>query len=142
MGDLLDQVIKYDTKEYEEEEKHLSFCIIGRTNVGKSTLMNSILNKERVVTSPLEHTTRDAIDEDFYYNKELFTIIDTAGIRRKGHVKEAAEKLSVMRTEQSIKRSDMILLVLDGSAELNEQDESIGGLAFDANIPTIIVVNK
>ncbi|MDR2821679.1 MAG: ribosome biogenesis GTPase Der, partial [Mycoplasmataceae bacterium] len=142
MGDLLDQVIKYDTKEFEEEEKHLSFCIIGRTNVGKSTLMNSILNKERVVTSPLEHTTRDAIDEDFYYNKELFTIIDTAGIRRKGHVREAAEKLSVMRTEQSIKRSDMILLVLDGSAELNEQDESIGGLAFKANIPTIIVVNK
>ncbi|GMO13695.1 MAG: ribosome biogenesis GTPase Der [Mycoplasmoidaceae bacterium] len=142
VGDLLDKVIQNDTKGFSEEEKSTSFCIIGRTNVGKSTLMNCILGKERVVTSPIEHTTRDAIDEDFLYNKEKYTIIDTAGIRRKGHVKEAAEKLAVLRTEQSIKRSDIILLVLDGSADFNEQDESIGGLAYDANIPTIIVVNK
>jgi GTP-binding protein len=104
--------------------------------------MNSILGEERVVVSPIEHTTRDAIDEDFHYNKELYTIIDTAGIRRKGHIKEQAEKFAVERTNQAIHRSDMILFVLDGSNGFNEQDEVIGGLAFKANIPTIIVVNK
>jgi GTP-binding protein len=143
IGELLDEIIKDKTlHSYDEKEKHTSFCIIGRTNVGKSTLMNAILNKERVVTSPIEHTTRDAIDENFYYNKELFTIIDTAGIRRKGHIKDQIEKYAVMRTEGAIQRSNIVLLVLDGSQDFNEQDEVIGGLAHKANIPTIIVVNK
>jgi GTP-binding protein len=142
IGDLLDEVISVNPKQFDQEEKHTSFCIIGRTNVGKSTLMNSILGQERVVTSAIEHTTRDAIDDDFYYNKELFTIIDTAGIRRKGHIKDQVEKYAVKRTEAAISRSDMILLVLDGSQPFNEQDEVIGGLAFKANIPTIIVINK
>jgi GTP-binding protein len=93
IGDLLDDVIKFKPSLVEEKkEEHTSFCIIGRTNVGKSTLMNSILHKERVVASPIEHTTRDSIDEDFYYEKELFTIIDTAGIRRKGRVTDNIEK--------------------------------------------------
>jgi GTP-binding protein len=144
IGDLLDEVIKQGGKEVDNpiNDEHISFCIIGRTNVGKSTLMNTILHKERVVASALEHTTRDAIDEDFYYNKELFTIIDTAGIRRKGHVKDNIEKFAVMRTQQAVERSNLILLVLDGSQPFNEQDEAIGGIAFKANIPTIIIINK
>ncbi|MDR2636560.1 MAG: ribosome biogenesis GTPase Der [Mycoplasmataceae bacterium] len=142
MGELLDELIKYNPVNYSDNEKHISFCIIGRTNVGKSTLMNSILNQDRVVVSEKEHTTRDAVDEDFYYKKELYTIIDTAGIRRKGHIKTQAEKFAVERTNQAIGRSDMILFVIDGDNGFNEQDEVIGGLAYKANVPTIIVVNK
>ncbi|MDR0752823.1 MAG: ribosome biogenesis GTPase Der [Mycoplasmataceae bacterium] len=142
VGDLLDKISTYTSGVELEEKTHTSFCIIGKTNVGKSTLMNTILHEERVLVSPIEHTTRDAIDQDFFYNKELFTLIDTAGIRRKGHISDPAEKFSVMRTEKAIERSDIILFVIDGSIPFTEQDEVIGGLAFKANIPTIIVVNK
>jgi GTP-binding protein len=131
IGDLLDAVFKDSQAELLQDniDTHVRFCIIGRTNVGKSTLMNGILNKERAVVSPIEHTTRDSINEDFYYNKELFTIIDTAGIRRKGRVTDVIEKYAVMRTELAIEESNLILLVLDVSEPFNEQDEVIGGLA-------------
>jgi GTP-binding protein len=143
IGDVLDEVIKTKpTLPPKEEEKRTKFCIIGRTNVGKSTLMNCILQKERVVASPIEHTTRDAVDEDFKYQGKNYTIIDTAGIRRKGKIGNGIEKYAVMRTQQAIERSDVILLVLDASTDFNEQDEVIGGLAYKANVPTIIVVNK
>lgn len=143
IGDLLDEVIKFKPALVQaEKEQRTKFCIIGRTNVGKSTLVNTILHEERVVTSPIEHTTRDSIDEDFVYNKKKYTIIDTAGIRRKGKITDNIEKYAVLRTQQAIERSDIILLVLDGSKPFNEQDEVIGGLAFKANMPTIIVINK
>jgi GTP-binding protein len=141
-GTLMDEIAKYTQGFKDKEEKDTKFCIIGKTNVGKSTLMNAILNKERVLVSPIEHTTRDAIDENFYMNNELYTIIDTAGIRRKGHITDIAEKFSIMRTQQAIERSDIILFMIDGSIPFTEQDEIIGGLAYKANIPTIIIVNK
>jgi GTP-binding protein len=144
VGDLLDYVIKTfkSSKVKEEKDESFKFCIIGRTNVGKSTLLNTILGEERSIASPIEHTTRDSIDVDFSYHQDKFTIIDTAGIRRKGKIKDNIEKFAILRTQEAVERSDLIILVLDGSEEFNEQDEVIGGIAFKANIPTIICVNK
>lgn len=95
-----------------------------------------------MLVSDIPGTTRDAIDATFSYNKELYKVIDTAGIRRKGKIETRIEKFSVQRTQQAISRSKMILLMLDGSVDLSEQDEVIGGLCYEANLPTIIVVNK
>lgn len=142
VGDLLDIIIDNDKSKEEENDKGFPIAIIGRPNVGKSSLVNAILNEERVIVSDIAGTTRDAIDTSFLYNKRKYTIIDTAGIRRKGKVKESIEKYSVIRVEQSIKRAKILLLVLDSSEEFNELDEVIGGLVFSANIPSIIVVNK
>lgn len=145
IGDLLDEIIKYDTNnknKFISKNLSLTFCIIGKTNVGKSTLTNSLLNEERVLVSPKPHTTRDSIDIEFKYNNNLYTIIDTAGIRRKGKIENDIEKYAVLRTQQSVERSEVVILLLDGSQPFNEQDEVIGGIAYKANIPTIICVNK
>jgi GTP-binding protein len=141
-GDLLDEIIKLSPRDTFDFNKNFSFCIIGRTNVGKSTLLNAIVKEERVIASPIEHTTRDSIDVEFNFNKEKYTIIDTAGIRRKGKIIDNVEKYAVLRTINSTERSNLIILLIDGSEPFNEQDETIGGIAFKANIPTIIVVNK
>ncbi len=141
-GDMLDQIITSFKSDKEHESSSLTFCIIGRPNVGKSSLTNAILRKERVIVSDVAGTTRDSIDVDFKYNNKIFTLIDTAGIRRKGKIEQGVEKYSVMRAERAIARSQVVLLVLDGSQEFTEQDEVIGGLCHEANIPTIIIVNK
>lgn len=141
IGDLLDEVIQTKQTASKEHET-FKFCIIGRPNVGKSSLVNTILQEERVIASPIANTTRDAIDSDFKRNNEYFTIIDTAGIRRKGKIRENVDKYALLRVEQSISRSKLIVVLLDGSEEFNEQDEVIAGLAYKANIPTIIAVNK
>jgi GTP-binding protein len=143
IGDLLDQVIKYVNKDTKHQDNDaFPFCIIGRPNVGKSTLVNTILQEERVLVSPIAHTTRDSIDVDFKHNGKQFTIIDTAGIRRKGKIVDNIEKYAVLRTQQAIERSKLVIFMLDGSEDFSEQDEVIGGLAFKANLPTIICVNK
>ncbi len=145
VGDLLDKLILKDfkkLKEKEEDTKSFSIAIIGKPNVGKSSLVNAILHEERVIVSKIAGTTRDAIDTDFKWNEKKYTIIDTAGIRRKGKIKEDIEKYSVIRVDQSIRRAKVILLVLDGSEEFSELDEVIGGKIHDANIPSIIIVNK
>ncbi|MGL4948531.1 MAG: ribosome biogenesis GTPase Der [Mycoplasma sp.] len=141
-GDLLDEIIGGLPTDVKKENDALTFCIIGRPNVGKSSLTNSLLHKERVIVSDVPGTTRDSIDVDFKYNGDHFTLIDTAGIRRKGKVQEAVEKFAVMRAERAIARSKIVLLVLDGSQPFREQDEVIGGLISSANIPAIIIVNK
>lgn len=141
IGDLLDNVIKKFKNKIIQKKDHTTFCIIGRPNVGKSSLVNCILNEERVIVSDQAGTTRDSIDVDFKYYNKWFTLIDTAGIRRKGKI-QGIEKYSVLRAEGAIAKSNIILLVLDGSMNFTEQDEVIGGLASKANIPTIIVVNK
>ncbi len=143
VGDLLDEIIKIiKLVKQKNQNNNLTFCIIGKPNVGKSTLTNSILNEDRVLVSPIPNTTRDSINIDFKYNNKLYTIIDTAGIRRKGKIIEKVEKYAVLRTQTAVAESKIILLMLDGSQEFSEQDEIIGGIAFKANIPTIIVVNK
>jgi GTP-binding protein len=143
IGDLLDEVIKFIAKDNKlTKNESFPFCVIGRTNVGKSTLINTILQEERVLVSPIAHTTRDSVDVEFKHNGDFFTIIDTAGIRRKGKITDNIEKYAVMRTQHSIEHSKLIVFMLDGSEPFNEQDEVIGGLAFKANLPTIICVNK
>jgi GTP-binding protein len=145
VGDLLDELIKYQKitpKALLKIDNRITFCIIGRTNVGKSTLTNSLLNEERVLVSNIPHTTRDSIDVEFKYNNNHYTIIDTAGIRRKGKITDNIEKYAILRTQQSVEKSKIIVLLLDGSEPFNEQDEIIGGIAHKANIPTIICVNK
>lgn len=141
IGDLLDKIVTTKLTAKKENQTY-KFCIIGRPNVGKSTLVNSILNEERVITSPKANTTRDAIDSDFKRNGNYYTIIDTAGIRRKGKIKENVDKYALLRVGQSISRSDLIVVLLDAYEGFNEQDEVIAGLAYKANIPTIIAINK
>lgn len=144
VGDLLDEVIK-DINKIEPLDKNdasYCFCIIGKPNVGKSTLFNSIVNQNRVIVSDIAGSTRDSIDTNFKYHQEEFKIIDTAGIRRKGKIVTNVEKYSVLRAQKAIKRSQCILLMIDVATGFTEQDEVIGGLAHAANIPTIIVVNK
>ena len=141
IGDLLDKIVSYDIGEIKVNDSY-KFCIIGRPNVGKSSLVNAILNKERVIVSNIPGTTRDAIDSDFSRDGKKYTIIDTAGIRKKSKMGIGIDKYAFIRVEQSIARSDLIVVVLDGSQEFNEQDEVIAGLAHKANIPSIIVVNK
>lgn len=144
IGDLLDEIILQSNKVPDEpkQEDNFCFCIIGKPNVGKSTLFNTIINENRVIVSDIPGSTRDSIDTTFKYNDQEFTIIDTAGIRRKGKIKINVEKYAVLRAQKAIKRSKCILLVLDVAEGFTEQDEIIGGLAYEANIPTIIVVNK
>lgn len=145
IGDLLDEIVKkinlypHDFKQTDDSYK---FCIIGKTNVGKSSLVNAILNSNRVIVSNQVNTTRDSIDCEFKYHKKKFTIIDTAGIRRKGKMSTTIDKNCYLRTKQAISRSELIIILLDGSEELSEQDKTISGLIYGANIPSIIVVNK
>ncbi len=143
IGDLLDVVVKnFNPSANKIELDKTAFCVIGRPNVGKSTLVNSLVHEERVIVSNIAGTTRDSIDCNFKYDGKYYTIIDTAGIKRKSKITDHIEKFALSRTQDAISRSNLILLILDGSEDFNEQDEIIGGLAFDANIPTIIVVNK
>lgn len=141
IGDLLDEINK-SVSEKKVNQDSIRFCIVGKTNVGKSTLVNTILREERMLVSNIPHTTRDSVDSNFKKNNKMYTIIDTAGIRRKGKITENVEFYSVLRTKDAISRSQIAILLLDGSHEFNEQDETIGGLLHKANIPTIICVNK
>ena len=143
IGELLDQVIvKLGDKRAVETAKITSLAVIGRPNVGKSSLVNAILAEERVIVSPIAGTTTDAIDTYFQYNKEKYALIDTAGIRRKGKITNNVEKYSVIRTTEAIKRSDVILFLLDAKEGIIEQDLTVAGLAKNLDKPVIIVVNK
>ncbi|WP_381415283.1 ribosome biogenesis GTPase Der [Spiroplasma endosymbiont of Anurida maritima] len=143
IGDLLDDVIsKIDIKEEEKDENTVSFSIIGKPNVGKSSLTNAILNEQRVIVSDIAGTTTDAIDSRFTRNKQDYVVIDTAGIRRKGKVYENVEKYSVLRTLKAIERSDIVILMLDVTEDISDQDTNIGGIAFEQGKPVIIAMNK
>ena len=140
--DLL-QEITSDFNEIEEEDsKSIKFSVIGRPNVGKSSLVNAILNEERVIVSNVAGTTRDAIDTPFTYHGEEFVVIDTAGMRKKGKIYETVEKYSLLRSMKAIDRSDVCLLVIDASEGIIEHDKHIAGYAIEAGKPVIIVVNK
>ena len=126
----------------EEDNDVIKFSVIGRPNVGKSSLVNAILNEERVIVSPIAGTTRDAIDTPFTYHNEKFVVIDTAGMRKKGKVYETVEKYSLLRSMKAIDRSDVCLLVIDAESGIIEHDKHIAGYAIEAGKPIIIVVNK
>ncbi len=141
--DLLEEIVK-DFREYESEEENniLKIAVIGRPNVGKSSLVNALLNEERVIVSDISGTTRDAIDTPFTYNKEDYLLIDTAGMRKKGKVYESVEKYSLIRSLKAIDRSDICLLVLNREEGIIEHDKHIAGYAIEKGKGIIIVVNK
>jgi len=144
IGDLLDEVIKHFADEQEEEEDDvIKFSLIGRPNVGKSSLINAILGEERVIVSDIAGTTRDAIDTSFVSESgQTFQMIDTAGMRKRGKVYEKTEKYSVMRAMRAIDRSDVVLVVLNAEEGIREYDKRIAGFAHEAGKGIIIVVNK
>ena len=144
VGDLMDEVLAAlpcdRTKEVEEEITKIA--VVGRPNVGKSTLVNRLLGYERVVANPTAGTTRDAVDTRFTVNKKPYLLIDTAGIRRKGKTVEKVEKYSVMDALRSIERADVVLIVLSAEDGVTEQDSKIAGYAYEAGRGCIFVVNK
>ncbi|MBO8176612.1 ribosome biogenesis GTPase Der [Aeribacillus pallidus] len=144
LGDVLDAVVshfpKKDVKEYEDDV--IKFCLIGRPNVGKSSLVNAILGEERVIVSDIAGTTRDAVDTPYTYNGQKYVIIDTAGMRKKGKIYESTEKYSVLRALRAIERSDVVLVVLNAEEGIREQDKRIAGYAHEAGRAIVIVVNK
>ncbi len=144
LGDLLDEVVKhFETRSDEDyDDDIIKFSLIGRPNVGKSSLVNAILGEERVIVSDIAGTTRDAIDTTFKYSGQEFVIIDTAGMRKKGKVYETTEKYSVLRALKAIERSDVVLVVLNGEEGIIEQDKRIAGYAHEAGKAVVIVVNK
>lgn len=144
VGDLLDLVISLmpDKTKKDDQSDSIKFCLIGQPNVGKSTLANAIIGENRSIISNIPGTTRDAIDTKFTRNGKKYVVIDTAGIRKQGKIYENAEKYSVLRALKALERSDIAVLVLDGSCELNEQDKRIAGYARENNRPMIIVINK
>ena len=144
LGDLLDEVVTHFPEEVEDEkaEDTIYFSLIGRPNVGKSSLVNALLNEERVIVSDVEGTTRDAVDTYLRKDDQDFVIIDTAGIRKRGKVYESTEKYSVLRALKAIDRSDVVLVVLDAETGIREQDKAIAGYAHEAGRAIVIVVNK
>ena len=143
-GDLLDECIKYFPPETDEEDDSdvVQVAIIGKPNVGKSSLTNRILGEERVIVSNVAGTTRDAIDSRFTNSKGSFVFIDTAGMRKKSKVDDNIEKYSVLRATMAIERSDVCLILIDAQEGVTEQDTKVAGLAHDAGKACIIVVNK
>ncbi|MDD3898637.1 MAG: ribosome biogenesis GTPase Der [Syntrophomonadaceae bacterium] len=143
-NDLLDQVIAQfaPAKDYEEDKNAIKIALVGRPNVGKSSLVNALLGEQRVIVSDIPGTTRDAIDTPFRYNNTDYILIDTAGIRKKSRIKEATEKYSVIRALKSIERADVVLTMLDATEGVNEQDQRIAGYVHEAGRANILVVNK
>ena len=143
-GDLLDECVKYFPPEGEEEEDddRIQVAIIGKPNVGKSSLTNKILGQQRTIVSDMAGTTRDAIDSYFENETGKYVFIDTAGMRKKAKVDEAIERYSVLRAQMAIERSDVCLILIDATEGVTEQDTKVAGLAHEAGKACIIVVNK
>ncbi len=139
---LLETICSDIKEEVVEEDNSLKFCIIGRPNVGKSSLINALLNESRAIVSDIAGTTRDAIDTKFKYNHEEFTVIDTAGMRKKGRIYESVEKYSLIRSLKAIERSDVCVVVIDASTGIIEHDKHIISYAIEAGKGLVIAVNK
>ena len=143
IGDILDAIIKdLPNKEDAEDDESIRFSIIGRPNVGKSSLCNALLNEDRVIVSNIEGTTRDAIDTTFVRNEQRFTVIDTAGLKKRGKIYESIDKFAALRALRAIDNSDICLLVIDADKGIQEQDKHVVGYAVEAKKAIIIVVNK
>ena len=144
LGDLLDAVIKAFPKAEEEvrDEDEIRIAVIGRPNVGKSSLVNAMLGEERVIVSDIPGTTRDAIDTQFIKDGIKFTLIDTAGMRRKNKIDEPVERYSVIRSLRAIDRADVVLMLIEAPVGVTEQDKKIAGYAHESGKGCVIVVNK
>lgn len=144
VGDLLDEIVKHFPKETQEDDEHdeIRIAVIGRPNVGKSSIVNTLLGQERVIVSDVAGTTRDAIDTNFYDGDTRFTLIDTAGMRRKAKIDMPVERYSVMRSLRAVDRADVVLIVLSAPEGVTEQDKKIAGYAHESGKGCIIVVNK
>lgn len=144
IGDMLDAVMElFDLEKIEEEEDDRpKIAIVGKPNAGKSSLINNLLGENRVIVSDVAGTTRDAIDTEIVYNGTEYVFIDTAGLRRKSKIKENIERYSIIRTVAAIERSDVVILMIDATEGVSEQDAKIAGIAHDRGRGLIIVVNK
>lgn len=143
-NDLLDAVIEKfpDSEEEEEDSDAIKIAIVGRPNVGKSSLVNAFLGEERLIVSDIPGTTRDAIDTPFVFNGQKYILIDTAGIRKKSRISEATERYSVIRSLKSIERADVVLIMLDAVGGVIEQDKRVAGYVHEQAKANILVVNK
>jgi GTP-binding protein len=143
-GDVLDRLVELlpPASDYEEDEDHVRIAIVGRPNVGKSSLLNLILGKDRSVVSSIPGTTRDSIDTVISYHKQKITLIDTAGVRRAGRIERGVEKYSVLRTLRAIERCDVALLLIDATEGVTAQDTHIAGMVLEANKGIVLLVNK
>ena len=143
LGDLLDEIVKnFNRDEYAPEDEGLKIAIVGKPNAGKSSLTNKLLGYDRVIVSDIAGTTRDAIDTTVTIDGEKYTIIDTAGMRRKRSIDEDVEQYSVMRSLLAVRRADVVLVVLDASEPVSEQDVKIAGYVHEQGKPCVIVMNK
>ena len=142
INELLNTITKDLPEEYIIDDDTIKFSIIGRPNVGKSSLINALLNEDRAIVSDIAGTTRDAIDTKFKYNHEDITVIDTAGMRKKGKIYESVEKYSLIRSLKAIDRSDVCVLVIDAEVGIIEHDKHIASYALDAGKGIVICVNK
>lgn len=140
--ELMEELVKDFTIKGEKEDKRLKFSVVGRPNVGKSSLINALLNEDRVIVSDVAGTTRDAVDTTMKYNGEEYVVIDTAGMRKKGKVYENIEKYSLLRSMKAIDRSDVCLLVINAEEGIIEHDKHIAGYVLEKGKGLIIVVNK
>ena len=143
IGDLLDRVVKNFPKSEKNSTNSLKIAIVGKPNTGKSSIINRLLGEDRVIVSDISGTTRDAVEIPFNANKKKYLLIDTAGMRRKRSVEdETVERYSIFRTLDSIKKADVVCVVIDGSLKISEQDIKIAGLVHEMDKPSVIVVNK
>ncbi|MCU0511072.1 MAG: ribosome biogenesis GTPase Der [Anaerolineae bacterium] len=147
VGDMLDAVVtalreQGGAGDEDADDNHLKIAIVGRPNAGKSTLLNKLIGEDRVIVSPIAGTTRDAIDTNIQWHGETITLIDTAGIRRRGRIEPGVEQFSVIRALKAIERCDVALLVIDATEGVTDQDEHIAGYVMEAYRSLVIVVNK
>ncbi len=143
IGDLLDEIVSgFPDKDYEADEEIIKLAIIGKPNVGKSSLVNALTKENRVIVSPIAGTTRDSIDTPFSFEGNDFTLIDTAGLRRRSKVYDSIEKFSVIRAIAAIERCDICILMIDAMEGITEQDKKIAGIAHEAGKGMMIVINK
>ena len=144
LGDLLDQIVKhFDAEQIEEEEdERPRIALVGKPNVGKSSIINKLLGENRVIVSDVAGTTRDAVDTEIIHNGQPYVFIDTAGLRRKNKIKEELERYSIIRTVSAVERADIVVVVIDAAEGITEQDVKIAGIAHERGKGVIVAVNK
>ncbi len=139
---LLEEIVKDMNPVSYEEDPHVKFCFVGRPNVGKSSLINALINEDRLIVSDIAGTTRDAVDSKYKYNNEEYIVIDTAGMRKKGKIYENVERYSLLRSLKAIDRSDVVVLVVSAEEGIIEHDKHIASYALEAGKAIVIAVNK